>query len=75
MPRCITALERVGDEASNAGKQDEAVTAYSTALSLGPSIPNAVLMRWASIMLIRGSADGVSSAATKVCSLRWFKDG
>ncbi|KAI9571801.1 hypothetical protein HD554DRAFT_1826043 [Boletus coccyginus] len=63
--RCVTTLERVGDEASNAGKQDEAVAAYSTALALDPSIPNTVLMKWAIIMLIRGSADEVSTAAIK----------
>ncbi|KAI9461363.1 hypothetical protein HD554DRAFT_2041443 [Boletus coccyginus] len=63
--RCVTALERIGDEASNAEKPDEAVIAYSAALSLGPTTPNVVLMKWASIMLIRGSADEASSAATK----------
>ncbi|KAI9570046.1 hypothetical protein HD554DRAFT_2327718, partial [Boletus coccyginus] len=42
--RCIMALERVGDEASNAGKQDEAVAAYSTALSLDPTIPNPLMI-------------------------------
>ncbi|KAI9571802.1 hypothetical protein HD554DRAFT_2074278 [Boletus coccyginus] len=35
------------------------------ALALDPSIPNAVLMKWGSIMLIRGSAGEVSTAATK----------
>ncbi|KAI9454841.1 hypothetical protein HD554DRAFT_2042943 [Boletus coccyginus] len=63
--RCVTALERMGDEASNAGNPDEAVTAYSTALSLGLTTPNAVLMKWASIMLTCGSAVEASSAATK----------
>jgi len=58
----------MGDEASNAGKPDEAVVAYSVALSLGLTTPNAVLMKWASIMLIRGPADEALSAATKVCS-------
>ncbi|KAI9461366.1 WD40-repeat-containing domain protein [Boletus coccyginus] len=64
-PRCIMTLERVGDEASNAGKQDEAGAAYSTALLLGPTTLNAVLTKWASIMLSRGSADEASRAATK----------
>ncbi|KAI9457905.1 hypothetical protein HD554DRAFT_2042200 [Boletus coccyginus] len=63
--RCFAALERMGDEASNTGKQDEAVAAYSTALSLGPTTPNVVLTKWASIMVIRGSAVEASSAATK----------
>jgi len=67
-PRCITALERVGDGASNAVNRDEAVAAYSTVLLLSPTTTNAVLTKWASIMLSRGSADEASSAAAKVCS-------
>ncbi|KAI9567156.1 hypothetical protein HD554DRAFT_1030392 [Boletus coccyginus] len=63
--RCITALERVGDEASNVGEQDEAVAAYSTALSLSPLSPNAVLIKWAGAMLIRGSPDEALSASAK----------
>ncbi|KAI9571574.1 hypothetical protein HD554DRAFT_2168842 [Boletus coccyginus] len=63
--RCIAALERVGDEASTTGKLDEAIAAYSIVLLLGPSIPNAVLAKWAEMMLSRGSADEASSAATK----------
>ncbi|KAI9457924.1 hypothetical protein HD554DRAFT_2331179 [Boletus coccyginus] len=63
--RCVTVLERMGDEASNTGNPDEVAAAYSTALSLGPTTPNAVLMKWTSIMLIRGSAVEASSAATK----------
>jgi len=73
--RCITMLERVGDEASNADKRDEAVAAYSTALSLGPTIPNAIMFKWVNMALKRGSALEASSAATKVCSPWWFEDG
>ncbi|KAI9571633.1 hypothetical protein HD554DRAFT_2302552 [Boletus coccyginus] len=61
--RCIMTLERVGDEASIAGKRDEAVASYSTALSLGPSTPNALLMKWAGVILIRDSVDEVLRAA------------
>ena len=49
-------------------KPDEAVAAYSTALSLGPSAPNAVLVKWASKVLIRGSAHEALGAVAKVCS-------
>ncbi|KAI9571793.1 hypothetical protein HD554DRAFT_1824610 [Boletus coccyginus] len=63
--RCVTTLERLGDEASNAGKQDEAVAAYSTALLLGPLTPNTALMKWAGVMLSRGSADEGLRAAVK----------
>ncbi|KAF8548150.1 hypothetical protein OG21DRAFT_801293 [Imleria badia] len=58
-------LERVGDEASKAKKQDEAVRAYSAALSLSPSTPNNVLMKWATVMLIRGSSHDALNAAAK----------
>lgn len=66
--RCITTLERIGDEASNAEKRAEAVAAYSAALSLSHSTPDAVLIKWARMMLNGGSAREVLSAATKVCS-------
>jgi len=66
--QCVMTLERVGDEASNAGKRDEADAAYSTALLLGPSTLNAVVMKWADPLLIRGSAGETLKAAAKVCS-------
>ena len=66
--RCVTTLERIGDEASNTTKHDEAIAAYSAALLLGPSAPNSLLIKWASRMLIHGSAHEASSAAAKVCS-------
>ncbi|KAI9570056.1 hypothetical protein HD554DRAFT_429967 [Boletus coccyginus] len=59
------ALERVGDEASDAGKRDNAAAAYSTALSLDPTIPNALIIKWANMILKRGSALEALSAATK----------
>ena len=61
-------LERIGDEASNIQNHDEAVVAYSTSLLLGPSDPNNVLIKWASRMLVRGSAHEALSTAVKVCS-------
>ncbi|KAH0826754.1 hypothetical protein J3R83DRAFT_5164 [Lanmaoa asiatica] len=63
--QCVATLERIGDEASNAKKQDEAVVAYSTALSLSPSTPNTVLTKWASIILIHDTTDKALSTATK----------
>jgi hypothetical protein len=60
-------LEKVGDEASNAEKQDEAVSAYSTALSLNPSNSTTVLIKWMRILLVRGSTNEALSAAAKVC--------
>jgi len=68
MHRCVEALERVGDEASNAGKSDEAVAAYSAALELGPPVPHDIMMKWVSMVLKNGSAHEASRAATKVYS-------
>ncbi|KAH0826749.1 hypothetical protein J3R83DRAFT_5159 [Lanmaoa asiatica] len=65
--QCVTTLEQVGDEASNAKKQDEALAAYSTALLLSPSTQNTVLTKWANIMLIHDTTNTALSAATKVC--------
>ncbi|KAI9571077.1 WD40-repeat-containing domain protein [Boletus coccyginus] len=61
--RCITVLESVGDDASNADKRDEAIAAYSTALSLSPTVLNAIMFKWANIILKRGSALEATSAA------------
>ncbi|KAF8548434.1 hypothetical protein OG21DRAFT_1516295 [Imleria badia] len=63
--QCVATLERVGDEASNAEKRDEAVAAYSAALALSPSNPNPVLMKWAKMMVIGGSAQEALIVAAK----------
>ena len=55
-----------GDEVSNTEKQDETVSASSTALSLSSSTLHAVLVKWASMTLVRGSANEALSNATKV---------
>ena len=56
-----------GDEASSTENHDEALAAYFTALLLNPPTPNALLIKWASMVLIRGSANEALTAATKVC--------
>ncbi|KAI9456194.1 hypothetical protein HD554DRAFT_2042635 [Boletus coccyginus] len=61
--RSITALESVGDDASNADKWDEAIAAFSTALSLSPTVPNTTMFKWANMTLKRGSALEATSAA------------
>ncbi|KAI9573369.1 hypothetical protein HD554DRAFT_2310612 [Boletus coccyginus] len=63
--RCIMALERAGDEASDAGQQDEAAAAYSTGLLLDPTIADGIMIKWADMILRRGSALEASTAATK----------
>ena len=65
--QCITTLEIAGDHAFNAGKCDEAVALYSTALLLCPSTPNTLLIKWARMVLIHGSANDALTAATEVC--------
>ena len=60
-------LEIIGDEASNIKKHDEALAAFSTVLSFGPSTPNNVLIKWANTASIHGSANEALDAATKVC--------
>jgi len=49
----------------NAEKCDEAVASYSAALSLGPSTPNAITMKWVNTILKNGSAREALNAATK----------
>ena len=58
-----------GDEASSAENHDEALAAYSTALLLSPSTPKTLLVKWASMMLIRGSANDALTAAVEACFL------
>lgn len=65
--RCVSTLEIVGDEATNVGGYDEAISAYSTVLSLGSLTPNTVLNKWARMMLIRGTVHEALSVASKVC--------
>lgn len=62
--RCVAKLQRIGDAASNAKKDDEAIAAYSTALSL--SSPKSVLVKWVNMLLMHGSVNEALNAATKV---------
>ena len=66
--RCVVALESIGDEASKVENRDQALRAYSVALSLGPPSPNDLLSKWARLMLVHGSPNKTLDAATKVCS-------
>ena len=66
--RCVLTLETNGDEASKVEKYDEALAAYSTALSLSPSTPRTLLSRWARLILVRGSTNEALDVATEVLS-------
>ena len=65
--RCASMLEVNGDEASKVEKYDEALAAYSTALSLSPSMSRALLIKWVKLILVRGSGNEALDAAAKVC--------
>ena len=73
--RCASTLEVNGDEASKVEQYDEALAAYSTALSLSPSISRALLIKWATLVLIRGSANEALDAAAKVRISQCTLDG
>lgn len=60
------ALENIGDEASKTEEHDEALVSYSTALALDPSVPHALLLKWASKMLLHSSALEVLDVAINV---------
>ena len=64
--RCASTLEVNGDEASKFEKYDEALAAYSTALSLSPSMSRTPLIKWARLILVRGSVNEALDAAAKV---------
>ncbi|KAG8214231.1 hypothetical protein J3R82DRAFT_11038 [Butyriboletus roseoflavus] len=63
--RCILTLEMTADEASSTENHDEALAAYSAALLLSLTTPNTLLSKWASMVLIHGSANEALTAAAK----------
>lgn len=65
--RCVSTLERTGDEASKVKNHEKAIVAYSTALSLSHSTPKTnILIKWASAMLTRSSPNEALGAAARV---------
>ena len=59
-------LEANGGEASRVEKYDEALTAYSTALSLRPSMSRTLLIKWVRLTLVHGSANEALEVVAKV---------
>ena len=53
--RCAETLEHLGDIAAGAQEHDEAITQYSTALSLNPIVPRDVLMKRSKVYMEKGS--------------------
>ena len=59
-------LERLGDFAAEAQQHDEAITQYSTALSLNPDIPQDVFMKRSMVYLAKGSWEDAIDDANQV---------
>ncbi|KAG9311908.1 hypothetical protein JVU11DRAFT_8169 [Chiua virens] len=55
--RYITTLEGKGNEAAITNNHDDALAAYTAALSLSPSTLTKLLSKWANIVLLHGSVD------------------
>ena len=64
--RCASTLEANGDEASKVEKYDETLAAYSTALSLSPLMSRTLPIKWAKLILARGSVNEALDVAAKV---------
>ena len=68
-------VEKTGDDATDAGKREEAAIAYVAALSLGSSDPSAVLGKWAIVALTDCSALEVLQTTVKVYLSRLIGHG
>ena len=66
--RCASTLEVNGDKASKVEEYADALVAYSTALSLGPSMSRTLPIKWARLILVRGPANEALDVAAKVPS-------
>lgn len=64
--KCMIALERIADDALKIKHHDEVLATYATVLTLGPSTPTSLLMKWAGAMLLRSSTSEMLDVATKV---------
>lgn len=68
----IATFENMGDVALNANGTDEAITAYSTALSLSPRTRSPLLIKWITAKLACGSWSGTLIAAAEVYTLQYI---
>lgn len=77
--RCGVRLEKLGNVEMKSGNYDDAVEYFLTALShndegalqLAASslTPDTLLIKWASVVLLRGSVNDALATATKVCCI------
>ena len=66
--RLFTKLEHLGDTAMNAQRLDEAISAYSSALSLEPAAPSGLLIERSKAYVATSSWEKALNDANKVCS-------
>ena len=65
--RCAEKLEHLGDIAAEARQHDEAITQYSTALSLNPVIPRNLFMKRSNVHIAKGSWEDAIEDTNQVC--------
>ena len=72
--RLFTKLEHLGDTAMNAQRLDEAISAYSSALSLEPAASSGVLVKRSKAYVAIGFWEKALNDANKVCSFLLWSD-
>ena len=60
-------LEHLGDSAMNAQQLNEAISHYSSALSLRPAAPSGLLIKRSKAYVVMGLWEDALSDANKVC--------
>lgn len=65
--KCVTMLEELGDTALTFGRHDEAIVQYSSALSLKPSNPIALLLKRSKLQASEGLWADALMDANEVC--------
>ena len=60
-------LEHLGDIAAEAQQHDEAITQYSTALSLNPVIPQDTFTKRSQVYMAKGSWEDAINDINEVC--------
>ena len=66
--RLSTKLEHLGDTAVTAQTIDEAISLYSSALSLEPAAPSGLLVKRSKAYIAKGSWEKALNDANQVCS-------
>ena len=64
--RCVAMLQHLGDIAAEAQQHDEAITQYSTALSLNPVILQDIFVKRSKVYMAKGSWEDAIDDANRV---------